>query len=251
MRNRLMLLTIVLGAGFSTLVTVDAQQKRAAASPLTDQDRTQIQELVTNYGHALGLCAAEDYAQLFAEPDGYFASGPRGKVAGRARLLALVRSERHCNDNSERRPRNIPPSIDLQASAEGAEGRAALANNAGHYEDVYVKTARGWRFRSRAYLSPQEEAARLTAGDFIEIRRLAGNDSGHFEDVWSNGPEGRRFRSSGVVIAPSPEGATGRAHLKGDGGWYEDVYVRTPQGWRFKSRAYQAAGETAARAGAN
>ena len=250
MPNRRVLLAMVLSLGFSTLA-LDAQQKRGAVFQLTEQDRVQIQELVTNYGRALGLCTAEEYARLFAEPDGYFASGPRGKVAGRDRLVALVRSERHCNDNSERRPRNIPPNIDIQPSAEGAVGRAPLANNAGHYEDAYVKTARGWQFKSRAYISPQEEAAKLTSLDFIEIRQLAGNDSGHFEDVWSDAPEGKRFRSAGVAIAATPEGVTGRAHLKSDGGRYEDVYVKTPHGWRFKSRAYVAAEEAAARTGAN
>jgi len=29
----------------------------------------------------------------------------------------------------------------------------------GHYEDVYVKTAAGWKFKSRTYLSPKEEAS--------------------------------------------------------------------------------------------
>jgi hypothetical protein len=47
-------------------------------------------------------------AELFAAPDGYFASGPRGKVAGREKLVALVRSERHCTDSSERRATNAP-----------------------------------------------------------------------------------------------------------------------------------------------
>jgi SnoaL-like domain len=242
-------LTMVVGLGFSTLVTLGAQHKPATAPPLTDQDRSQIQELVASYGRALGLCAAEEYARLFAEPDGYFASGPRGKVVGRERLLALVRSERHCNDNSERRARNIPPSIDIKASPLGATGWASLGPNGGHYEDVYEKTAQGWRFKSRAYISTTEEAAKLTAQDLIDIRRLAGNDSDHYEDVWSDAPEGKHFRSSGVVIAPSPEGATGRAYLK-SGGRYDDVYVKTPQGWRFKSRAWVAEGAHGSRAGA-
>jgi len=242
-----MLVALVVGLGCSVLTRAAAQQTPAPASPVSDQDRAGILTLVGDYARALGLCAAEDYARLFAEPDGYFASGPRGKVAGHDLLVALVRSERHCNDNSERRARNVPSKIDLQASGDRIMGRAELGNNSGHYEDVYVKTARGWQFKSRAYLSPAEEAAGLTAQDFIDIRQLAGNDSGYFEDVWTEAPGGSRFKSAGFVIAPSAEGATGRAKLKDETGYYEDVYVKKAQGWRFQSRRY--APEAAVRAG--
>jgi hypothetical protein len=54
------------------------------------------------------------------------------------------------------------------------------------------------------------------------------------------------------VIAPSPEGATGRIDLIAIGldgdphkvehqGHYEDVYVKTPNGWLFKSRIHMLA----------
>ena len=246
MLKHLALVGTALAAGL-TLVPVNAQQQRSASQSLTDKDRAEIQALVTGYGRALGLCAADEYAALFASPDGYFASGPRGKVVGRAKLVALVQSERHCNDGSERRPRNVPANVAIEATADGATGRAVLGN-AGHYEDVYVKSAQGWRFKGRTYISPQEEAAKLTATDFNEIRRLAGNDSGQFEDVYSTTPQGKQFRSAGVVIAPAPEGATGRAYLKNDGGRYDDVYEKSANGWRFKSRQYvgaEAAAHTA------
>src|SRR5712691_2923373 len=144
-------------------------QQKSGPGTLTDQDRAQIRQLSDAYGRALGLCQAEEYADLFAAPDGYFASGPRGRVAGREKLLALLRSERHCNDGSEKSVRNIPSSVVIEPTPDGATGRAPLAN-AGHYEDTYVKTAVGWRFKGRTYISPQEEAAKLTAVDFNEIR---------------------------------------------------------------------------------
>jgi len=223
-------LAVMFCFGFLTLAHLSGQQAPGSAPAVSAQDRAAIEALVNEYGQALGLCRAEDYARLFAAPDGYFASGPRGKVEGHDKLVALVRSERHCNDNSERHPRNIPPSIDLQLSGDRVIGRASLANNSGHYDDVYVRTAQGWKFKSRNYLSPSEEAAKLTAQDFIDIRHLAGNESGQFDEVWTDAPEGKRFQSAGVVIAPSPGGATGRAHLKNDAGLYQDVYVKTSQG---------------------
>jgi hypothetical protein len=212
-------------------------------APLTDQDRAGIRELSAGYARALGLCEAQAYAGLFAAPDGYFASGPRGKVVGHDKLVALVESEPFCNDNSERRARNTPADIVIEPSAEGATGKVAVG--AGHYEDFYAKTPQGWRFKGRTYISPQEEAAHLTAADFEGIRKLAGNDTGDFADVYSTTSQGKRFRSAGVVIAPSPDGATGRAVLKSDGGRYEDVYARGAQGWRFKSRTYVGPGEGA------
>src|SRR5215475_3112488 len=65
-----------------------------AQQVVTDQDKQEIQALVTRYAGALGSCAANEYAELF--DTGYFASGFRGHVAGRARLIAMVQSERQC-----------------------------------------------------------------------------------------------------------------------------------------------------------
>jgi SnoaL-like domain len=247
MSKRLTMAGMALAGGVLACLPATAEQRTVQ---LTDTDRREIQELATSYGRALGLCAAEEYAALFAVPDGSFASGPRGKVVGRDRLIALVRSERHCNDGSERRPRNLPATNTIEATPGGAKGRVVLTNAPGHYEDTYAKTSQGWRFKGRTYISKDEEAAKLTSVDFEEIRRLAGNDTGQFEDVYSTTPQGKQFRSAGVVIAPSPGGATGRATLKNDGGLYEDAYERTASGWRFKSRQYVPAAEVAARTGA-
>jgi hypothetical protein len=67
-----------------------------AQTPLTPDDTSAIQALVSGYARALTGCDAEAYADLFAPGAGYFASGFRGQVVGRERLIALVQSERHC-----------------------------------------------------------------------------------------------------------------------------------------------------------
>jgi hypothetical protein len=224
---------------------VDAQRKRA----LSESDLAQIKEPSMAYGRALGMCKAEEYAALYAEPDGYFASGPRGRVAGRERLMELLKSEPFCHDNSPKAPRNLPSKFEIEPTAEGAKARVELAPTPGHYEDTYVKTAKGWRFKGHTYISTAEKAAGMTSADFEEIRRLAGNDTGQFQDVWLAFPEGKRFRSSGLVLAPAKQGGvTGRGVLA-DGGRYDDVYVKTPEGWRFTSRQYtpaESSGKTAA-----
>lgn len=247
---------LALGAliGFVTIAPVTAQ------APLTAQDRTEIQDLLARYARTLATCAAEEYADLFA-PGGYFFSSIRGEVKTRESLILLVQSERQCNpinnanaaganaaagaNNPARganaagggpRPVNVPTAV-VEPSPEGAKGTASLGN-AGGYEDVFVKTPKGWRFKARSVITPQETNAKLTAQDFVELRQLAGNDRGQFDEVWTDTPNGKRLRSSGVSFRIVPEGVKGTSVLRHDGGRYDDLYVKTANGWRFTSRTY-------------
>jgi len=231
----LQLLTLVFAWSLPAL----SGAQSGAAPSLTAQDRTEIQDLVTHYARALGSCAAEEYADLFA-PGAYFWSSIRGEVNTRDNLIALVKSERHCNAATPAAAASRPatgPTVTIDQSADGVTGYAALGN-AGHYEDVYVKTPKGWRFKARSVLTPAEEAAKLTAKDFADLRSLAGNGLGRFDEVYVDTPQGKRFRSSGVVFALAPGGVKGTAVLRSDGGRYDDLYVRGPNGWRFESRTY-------------
>lgn len=227
---------------------VPAQAQRGTA--LTDKDRAEIQEIVSGYARALSACAAEQYADLFAPGTGSFASSIRGNIIGREKLIALVQSEPHCVTTPPGRAGGNGPTVDITSSADGVTGYADLGN-AGHYEDVYVKTPNGWRFQSRNVITKQEQNAGFASKDFIALRKLAGDDLGIFDDVMRDTPAGRRLRSSGVVIAAQADGtATGRAVLKNDGGRYEDAYVRGGNGWRFKSRTYVAPESNSAQANA-
>ncbi len=224
----------------------------ARAATLGDDDRQQIEELIAHYGRALSSCAPEEWADLYASPDGYFASGSRGHVTGRARLAALVRSEPACVRPAQARGGSRQPpkaNIQIEPSSDGAVGKVALGGGA-FYQDSYVKTAAGWRFRSRNVLSAQEAAAHLTVEDFIAIRALAGEQAGAFDDVYTSdasaahdsatpgsGP-GRLFRASGLVITLSPEGVRGKAYVRGEDGFYDDLYVKSTAGWRFQSRRF-------------
>ena len=228
----------VVGAILLVAGTASAQQA------LTDKDRAEIQDLSAKYAKALGGCAAEDYADVFVPETGYFASNIRGEVVGRERLMALVRSERHCINAAAQAaagPRAVPM-VTIETTAKGVSGKAELGA-AGYYADDYVKTPQGWRIKARTVITGQEQKANLSVADVTAIRRLAGTDLGLFDDMYVAGPDGvKRFRTSGVALGLSAEGVTGRALLKNDGGYYEDVYVRTQQGgWRFKSRMYVAA----------
>src|SRR5688572_992797 len=83
--------------GVAMLAAMLCASNAVAQTPqtVTAQDRTDIQALVSAYARALGNCNAEEYANLFADT-AFFASGFRGHVTGRDRLIAMVQSERQC-----------------------------------------------------------------------------------------------------------------------------------------------------------
>jgi hypothetical protein len=208
----------------------------AQTPALTPEDTTAIQALVTGYARALGACNAEEYADLFAPDTGFFASGIRGQVVGRERLIALVQSERQCIAATAPAPRPggaTGPMVTLEVTPAGVRGVADLGA-AGQYQDEYVKTPKGWRFRSRTVLTPQERSAGLDANEMMAIQRLAGPNLGDYYVADQNGV--KRLRTSGVEIGVKAGAITGHAYLK-TGGYYDDVYEKIGAGqWRIKSR---------------
>jgi hypothetical protein len=149
-----------------------------------------------------------------------------------------VQSERHCTVPASSAPNTRPagasgPTVTIEVTSTGVLGIVDLGG-AGQYQDEYVKTPRGWRFRSRTVLTPAEKAAGLDANEMLAIHRLAGSDLADYYVADQNGI--KRLRTSGVAIAVSAGAITGRAYLK-NGGYYEDVYERISAGqWRIKSR---------------
>jgi hypothetical protein len=127
----------------------------------------------------------------------------------------------------------------IEAAPGGAVATGVLGPDGTYVDDTYVKTRAGWRFRLRQVITGREKAAKLAAADFLAIRRLAGSGDPAYGDLWVNTPGGWRFRSSGVVVAVTESGVTGRIFLK-SGGRYDDLYTNTPGGWRFQSRAFVA-----------
>jgi hypothetical protein len=205
---------------------------------LTDADRAEIQKLARGYAEFIGTCQPEAYAGLFESPRGYFESLARGRVWGRDALIGVVRSEPACAPDAKGlRARDMPPT-EISVTERGVVGRIDLGAN-GHYEDRYVKTKDGWRFRSRNFVPKKAEDVKWTAQDFDDIRAIAG-DTGNYEDVFvDTADRGPVYRHGGMTIDPvSPTDATGIVHLKDDPGRYEDVYVKGPGGWRFASRTY-------------
>jgi len=140
-------------------VPLSRPPKTTFTSTLTPLDYVQIQNLVASYGQALdnGLNNddnGEAYASLFAS-DGVFG---RPYTTGADALKALARTQPH----NRRYVRHFLTNIVIEPSPEGAVGRQYViiidqAENgrpsrvlgAGHYEDIYVKTPAGWKFKQR------------------------------------------------------------------------------------------------------
>jgi hypothetical protein len=224
---------------------------------LAEKDRQEILQLLSTYRTALFDCHAEQYADLFATPGGYFASGPRGEVRERQDLIDMTLGYDRCrpnppansaepatNPNAARGPALPDPVIEW--APEGAKGHIVNSRGGGYYDDVYVKTPKGWKFKSRNVISDEEVTAKLTTQDFIDIRQLAGDDHGHYENLYGEfrsvmGPRNlisAPFRTAGLRLVPVAGGVAGLAYLRDNGGHYEDLYVKTPKGWRIKERKY-------------
>jgi hypothetical protein len=224
---------------------------------LTGKDREEIKALSVTYRRALFNCKGDEYADLFATPAGYFASSLRGEIREHKAIAEMVMGYDRCKGGP-------PPALGLvagqagsglpepviEAAPFGARSTVVVSKSGAYYDDEYVKTPQGWRFKSRTVMADDELKAGLTKHDFIEIRALAGDDHGYYEDLYGDhngvntprgqafGPDDRPFRTSGLQLHLTAEGVRGLAYIRNNGGHYEDLYVKTPQGWRIEERKY-------------
>ena len=208
-------------------------QKKTTAPVLTPQDYLDIQQLVARYAHAMdtGADNGNAYADLFAA-DGEFVPPTGAATRGHDALAALGRTGFVDGHKPALGVSHFIMNHVIEPAAGGATGKAYVvlvnigeggkpggewSNTGGHYEDAYVKTAQGWKFKRREYIPMKSErrtpgtssagasaappaaakasaaaaapkpapakAQALTAQDYIDIRALAnlyayGLDSG-------------------------------------------------------------------------
>jgi hypothetical protein len=165
------------------VASIHAQQPapaRTQARPqLTAQDYLDIQQLVARYAYAMDSGADNGfaYADLFT-PDGEFMA-PGGTIRGREALAEAGRSGFVNGHKPAHGVSHFIVNNVVTASAEGATGKqyvvlvnigeddkpgGSFSNVGGHYEDVYVKTAQGWKFKRREFV-PMKFERRPPAGD--------------------------------------------------------------------------------------
>lgn len=208
------------------------------ALTLTADDRSAIQALTTQYAQALAGCRAAEFADLFEPDSGVFASGFRGRMVGRERLIKLVESERQCVAPTGKaqapRPGGAGPTVAIDVSARAVRGTASV--NGAEYQDEYIKTSQGWRFASRTVITTAEKAAGLDARGIQAIQRSGGPNLGDHYEPDQNGVQ--RLMTSGVRVSVSGSQVTGRAYLK-DGSYDDQVYEKAGPGeWLLTSSTH-------------
>ena len=166
--------TIVASAVLSVLCVtapaMRAQSPSAAPRELTALDYIQIQQLVARYARAIDTCSNNgyDYADLFT-PDGAFIpminGKPGAKIQGRERLAEVSGGgSRGCKNVGwiEQGVQHLYVNHIITPTADGATGTVDMLmiglggdpnkiEHDGYYEDTYVKTAQGWRFKERIH----------------------------------------------------------------------------------------------------
>lgn len=198
-----------------------------------------MQQLVADYARHLADCNARAFADLFVADTGYFASGFRGHIEGRDKLVALVESERHClqagdGTQAARPGGGTVPVVALEISGGRVHGIADLGF--AEYQDEYADTSDGWRFASRTVVIAAEKDAGLDAAALLAIHRLGGAGLADHYEVAENGDE--RLLTSGVQVNVSGDDVTGRAYVS-DGGYRDEVYEQDLAGqWRVRSSQY-------------
>jgi hypothetical protein len=159
MRSPKIILT-ALGLGGSLIALAIVTLAQGRTDTLTAMDYLEIQQLVARYPYALDTHADNGYmyADLFA-PDGTF-----GNTKGREALAAVARNNQP-EKSGPAATRHFLTNVIITPTAEGAIGRQynvlievgdssqpSRIDHGGYYEDVYVKTPGGWRFKSRTYV---------------------------------------------------------------------------------------------------
>ncbi len=134
----------------------------ASFDGLTALDYVEIRQLVARYAYAVdtGADNGNVYASLFAS-DGAFADRAGRETTGREALAALARR----NTRGPQSAFHFIVNHVIEPTREGAVGKEYLLQlrigdgerpngvfGGGHYDDVYVKTPDGWRFKRRQFI---------------------------------------------------------------------------------------------------
>jgi SnoaL-like domain len=206
--------TFVLLSFFALSLVPHEPLRAQATTTLTTRDRIEINQLAARYAFALDTRADDGmaFADLFA-PDGEFV-GIRGSAKGRDKLAELARNGiitaekpvvgvSHFGMNHVIEPATGgavgKEYLVMVNIAEGGKPGGDFSSIGGHYEDAYVKTAAGWRFKRRQFIpmkstrelpqsaavasttrasagsasAPPAAGGALTADDYLAIRALA------------------------------------------------------------------------------
>ena len=162
-------MTFVAAGGHWSRTTVQAQ-----APAFTALDYQEITQLINRYAYGIDTCANNGYAYadvftadgvfIDKNSDAGFKAGGRMLASGREALATLVGGgTRGCKTKLAWTDwSHLMLNHEITPTATGATGRVYLVQMGmtgpgtiarhGGYEDVYVKTAAGWRIKSRTHV---------------------------------------------------------------------------------------------------
>jgi hypothetical protein len=165
---------LVLSAFWAGRVNFGAAPLAAQGGALTAIDYAEITQLINRYAYGIDTCGGNgfDYANVFTvdgvfidrNSDAGYAAGGRVLARGRQALAELIgggskgcKTKQVWTDWS-----HLMLNHEITATPEGAKGRIYLVQlgmrgpgsieRHGGYEDIYVKTAEGWRIKSRTHV---------------------------------------------------------------------------------------------------
>jgi hypothetical protein len=168
-RHAFALTAILLALAVPAVAVLSGQSGASRPRALTTQDYIDIQQLIARYAVAIDECTNNgyDYAALYTD-DGWFAAARGARVLskwqGREKLAAAARGDmKSCDEVPWKGIKHMYVNHVIVPTEEGATGRIDLiaigldgdphkVEHQGHYEDVYVKTANGWLFKSRTHM---------------------------------------------------------------------------------------------------
>jgi hypothetical protein len=140
------------------------------AGKLEPQDYADIQHLTSRLNQGADSHNEEMWVSLWT-PDGTWTNTEGRSYTGHAGLTEYRRTRR-AEVGGRTDIRHWTNSLVITPSAEGATGRLyyvmmrvnatpPVPASAGHYDDVYVKTANGWRIKRRTIQSYAKDASPL------------------------------------------------------------------------------------------
>ena len=166
-----------------TILALSAQIRGQQPQQLTALDYFEIQQLVAKYARAMDTCSNNgyDYADLYTS-DGIFLPIINGRpiegIQGREALAEISGGgSNNCKNVGwiEQGVHHIYVNHIIEPTADGAKGTVDMMmigldgdpnkiENDGYYEDIYVKTPQGWRFKQRTHHALLVEGQRPAKG---------------------------------------------------------------------------------------
>jgi uncharacterized protein (TIGR02246 family) len=129
----------------------------ASAKALTGGDIAEIQQLYARYNQSWDFRDVELYLSVYTD-DAVFTTGAGEVYAGKKALKDYLTKAFAAGTNADGTHNNT--SIVITATADGAKGRGywtvmnvmaqpPVVSSVGYYNDTFVKSADGWRIKSR------------------------------------------------------------------------------------------------------